>query len=375
MIDTGHQDPDDDLDEHDKRPPIPELTEADLHYPYGAGSVPAAVAPPPTEKPPKPPINKTLVFAVIGTGLGLLVGIAIAAQLGRFDRLTGPYDLGSVNSSADGLNGHLFTEWDGKLEYRLTITPVYPQQRAGFALAVTNSPRPISFDIQLKDPVGFVLCGKNILLKFDPTKPQALAAAGLAPGTGQTNAANASLDHTAQAIELARLESQELDREHGKDIFQNDLGKDGEIESISAQGDLSCSRKASENAVSWSFTSSFPSFAEQDDLAKPQAEAPVIAAGPPPRGSAPRRKAKTRTVETPAPYFTEGDDAIVEFDVSRGIIGTSEGRFFFIDRKIAEGAGAAWQDFPVRIHYTCEQASACTLMHAGLGALHVRMTR
>ena len=77
----------------------------------------------------------------------------------------------------------------------------------------------------------------------------------------------------------------------------------------------------------------------------------------------------------PLPFTIEGDDAIVEFDPSFGVIETRGRKLFLIDKATAAAANTAWQDFPVSIHFHCDQMSNCVLMHSGLGALRVRMKR
>ncbi|MGD0729634.1 MAG: hypothetical protein ABR956_00115 [Terracidiphilus sp.] len=376
MTDEAPQDPTTEITAADRHPPVPEIAPADFHYPFGAEGAPTQLPSPADSA--KLSSKKTYTYAMICAVFGILFGVVIAVYLGGFDHRAGPDDLGLVHSAADGLQGHLITNWDGKLAYRLTIAPGDPQQRVAFALAVTNSPRPVAFDFQTKDPLGFVLCTGNIVLKFDPTKAKALAATAQQFPGGQANAAPAAPDQAAQAVEVARLESQELDRERGKDIFQNDIGSDGGIESITAQGELPCDRKASERAVSWTFTSNFPTLAEQGQLGQASPEVLAAAASQAsaaPQPSAARRSYKSKAPAPPVTYSIEGDDDIMEFDVARGIISTMTGKIYLIDKKSTEGLSPAWQDFPVRIHYVCNQVSGCTLMHAGAGVLHVRMSK
>jgi hypothetical protein len=374
MTDADHQDLPEETDEHYQRPPVPLVTVADLHYPYGKVEAAAQAHPPAASQ--KPAASRTYIYAVIGAGLGLLVGGAIAAHVFRFDMGSGRYDLGSVVSSRDGLKGHLFTEWNGRLEYRLRIEPGDPAQLAGFALAVTNSPHPISFDIQLKDPGDFILCGAGIVLKFDPQKALVGPATDAEPRAARAGTGNAPWNQAAQGIEVARSEAEEIDREHGKNLFQNETGQDGRIGAITSQGQLPCSQGAYEKAVSWSFSSNFPSLAEQDQLRDPLPEQkPEKAAGSSSRRSAPGKNGRLTQAENLLSFSVEGDDAIVEFDLSRGVIETSAGRSFFIDRKSAGDIAAAWQDYPVRVHYMCDRNAVCTLMHAGERVLHARMGR
>src|SRR5271165_3222162 len=140
----------------------------------------------PVEEPaPKPAKDRTILFAALVAGLGLFAGIGVANNLWRFSSPTGPGNLSPITFSAYGLRGNLVTKWEDKLQYHLTIEPIDSKQRAGFAYAVSHSPRPLSFDIQLKDPLGFVLCSNTILVKFDPQQAAVLAAPdGASPASG-----------------------------------------------------------------------------------------------------------------------------------------------------------------------------------------------
>jgi hypothetical protein len=287
---------------------------------------------------PKPAAKKSYFFAALIAILVTLVTVAIAARYWIAENSSGRYNLGTVVSSPDGLNGHLFTEWDGRLEYRIRIEPGDQSQLAGFALAVSHAPRPVSFYIQLLDPHDFALCSANILLKYEPS-----------------NAA------------------EELEREHGKDLFQNELDRDGHIVAIRSRGVLPCSKSAWVKAVSWNFTSNFPSLDEQSALEDASAEAQASAAKLPSQIAA-RKKKTLRSAQNLASYSIEGDDAIVEYDVTRGIIETSGGKTFFT-YKSGKDVDSSWHDYPVSIHYRCDRTSTCTLMHAGAGALSARMSR
>lgn len=270
--------------------------------------------PPPTVEPPVPRptllevwiprIRKfaespTRVYAAAGVGLGILFGITIAAISWHINNPNGPYDLRSVTSSAAGLKGHLFLKWDKKLQYRLTFEPSEPEQLAGFSIAVTSSPRPLSINIQLKDAQGFVLCAKDVLLQYDARKAAALAAPNPEAEAGNTDAGKISNDQLAQGISIAQLEAQEPERELDKDIFKNQIGPDGQIASISAQGDIPCSGKAYENTSYWSFSPGFPSLAEQGKLLKRQAEIRANEASAASEKLASRRRMATNAAPKP----------------------------------------------------------------------------
>jgi hypothetical protein len=367
------------------RRPAPLIDSPEMHYPFGATR---------DAQPPKPiadPLlvsaallagwkqryqafkaNPLRVYASAAVGCGILFGVVFAAVSWRMGNTDGPYDFGSVTSSAVGLKGRLFAKWDKQLTYRLALEASDPGRKAGFALAVAHPPRPLSINVQLNDGKGFALCSWDILLKYDARDTAVLAASSPGTQAGKMDAAIVSKNQPAQAIDFARLNAEEQQREQGKDIFQNEIGPDGQIAAINAQGEAPCSKKAYESTSYWSLSSNFPSLAEQDELRKRQLEAQARAE----RSSyATRRKIAPKASVNLTPFSFEGDDEIVEFDASRGVIETEAGKTFFFDKAAAAGADSRWQDFPVSVHYKCNQNADCTLAHSGAGALHVRLRR
>jgi hypothetical protein len=288
--------------------------------------------------------NPTKFYAAIGAGLGVLLAVIFATVFLFTGNPEGRYDLGPVTSSATGLKGHLYINWEKTLHYRLTFETSDPDQQAGFALAVINPPRPLSIEIQLQDAQGFILCSKEIVLRYDIQPPA--------------------------ASNSAQLNDQEQKREQGKEIFQNQITPKGQVVALNAQGEIPCSAKAYENTAQWSFTSNFPSLAEQDEALKRPQEMRASAAQ---RAAA--HKATAKAAEKLLPFSIEGDDAIVEFDVNRGVIETSGRKTFFLDKTSMRSADPVWQEYPVNIHFRCDQSANCTLMHAGAGALRVRLKR
>jgi hypothetical protein len=316
--------------------------------------------------------NPTRVYAAAGVGLGVLFGVVFAVVFWHLNHAEGPYDLGSLTSSAAGLKGHLWIEWDKKVTYRLKIEPSDPDQKAGFAHAVARSPRPLSIQVSLEDYQGFTLCTREIVLKYD-----ARNAGSLAPSTPdskelKTDTVNLPADHPGQTIDFAQLDAQEAARERDQDVFQNQIGPDGQITGLNARGEIPCSKSDYEKTANWSFTPDFPSVSEQDQWLKRQRELPAGAA----RASSAAPAARKKKGAIPLLSFTiEGDDAIVDFDAAQGVIATRGRKTFFLDKAAGAAADSAWQDYPVSIHYRCDQSSNCTLTHSGLGGLRVRMKR
>jgi hypothetical protein len=290
----------------------------------------------------KPGINPTGIIIAVGAGAGILFGLAIAAN-SIHPAKTDPIPMGAVTANAVGLTGHLFTKWDDKPEYRLNLEPVDADQRAGFSLVVGDPPRPLSINVQLKDSLGFVLCNKDVLLKYDPAKAAAHGGKGAA--------------RQAQSDDLAKQQSQELEREKGADTFENGVGPDGQIDSISAQGELPCSKKALDSMVSWGFIPNFPTLAEQSELLRHQPGEKSIEENA--ASAAHRRESRKPAPVTPL-FLIEGDDEIVWSDASGANVETSGNKSFTLDMS-GQGTGSAWRVYPAKIHYRCDQTSTCIL--------------
>lgn len=169
-------------------------------------------------------------------------------------------DMGLVSSGVGGLKGHLSTSWTDKLVYKLELGPDDPAQQDAFAMTVSDPPRPLSVQVELKSASGQVLCNQKVVVKYDPRRA--------VPSSG---------------ADLDQMEAQEIERERASDVFQSGLGKDGKIESISSQGSIPCSKKAYEGAAFWSFSPQFPDLREQASLMKAQASEQVAVKAPAPQ--------------------------------------------------------------------------------------------
>lgn len=373
-----------------------------------------------------PAANLTYAYAGFGAVLGILFGVAAAATLHQAPQtaavktimepamviaenagivhagfaLPEEKDMGSVTSLTSGLRGHLTTSWSEKLNYHFVVGPTEPSQNEAFAQTVNNPPRPISMNLQLKAAAGQVLCSEQVVLK----------------PAGQKQAAQ--LDHDGSSA-----------------FFQNDLGKDGKIESISSQGTMPCTKQAYDSAAFWSFAPQFPNLREQAKLVKHSAIEPVVAkiAAPEVRPAhkliasvelpkaiklpvvqaAPKattvaqairavrpvakpvakpvvaapvmaidvpETTKPAEVATEAPrpaafhFEIEGDDEIVDFDAAQKSLETSEGKTFYVNETLIASNVAGWLDEQTNIHYRCDETSTCTLSLASAPTvLHATM--
>lgn len=171
-------------------------------------------------------------------------------------------DMGAASAGLSGLKGHLTTSWSEKLVYNLVVSPSDPARHEAFAAVVADPQRPLSVDVELKSALGEVLCDNQVVLKFDPRK---------------------SLKNSAEADSAA---VRELARETSNDVFRNDIGRDGKIESISSEGTMPCSKHQYDTASAWALAPTFPTMAEQANrLQKPtlvlaSAKTPAVIAVP-----------------------------------------------------------------------------------------------
>jgi hypothetical protein len=324
--------------------------------------------------------NQTRVYAAVGIGLGLLAGLIVAVLFFHPNGQTGQIDMGPSNAPQYGLMGHLTTSWKDRLEYQVTIEPTDANHRAAFAANVNASPHPLSIELQAKDPFGAVLCSDTILLKFDPRNTPGIDVPDPGPKATKAQIALAERNRITQGIQLAKLEGQELDREHGKNIFQNDMGKNGQLASISAQGVLPCTRQQFEKVASWGFASNFPVVTPAQNAAAADAHgAPTAIEDARKETEAEKSAANAKTRRKPLaplqPVYVEGDDSIVFIDAPNGVMETRGGKVLHTDKADAIAETLKGRDFPIAIHYRCDQEGNCTFGGVGTGVHHARLRK
>ncbi len=386
-----------------------------------------------------PAANLTYAYAGFGAALGILFGVATAITLHQAPQtaqvktiveppmvisegagvvhagfaLPEEKDMGSVNSRSTGLRGHLTTSWSEKLNYRFQVEPADAAQRDAFAQTVSDPQQPISINLQLKAATGQVLCGQQVVVKYDDTK--AAVASSAKPGS---------------------------------DVFQTNLGSTGKVESISSQGTMGCTKEAYDSAAYWSFSPQFPDLREQAKLVKRTASAAVLAkvAAPQshpstmlvaslktgsikvasinanlerpagvkapkvitasqvaqiaqvanlnaaPKATAPsvvsaavdvpavekveKQAEVAAEIQKPAVFHfqIEGDDEIVDFDAGQKSLETSAGKSFVVSETLVASNVAGWLDEQANIHYRCDENSSCTLSLPSAGTvLHATM--
>jgi hypothetical protein len=331
-----------------------------------------STSPAKTEAREKAAGNRTKVYAALGVGLGML-----AAGIGVFfihpGKQDGSFDFGSVTAKAYGLKGHLTTNWGDRLDYKLTVEPSDPKEQASFQNAVSLSPRPLAVDIQLKDATGQVLCNNPVLLRFDPLRNNPASTSDPGPRGRKIAAGSVEREQVAQALNNARLEAQEIDREHGKDLFQENAGPDEQIASLSAQGTLPCSKKQYLSTVSWALTSNFPIVVALDLHAPGSGQGGDLAASGgtfdknPDAPNSPAAKMKPKPALPVSHFSIEEDDSIVGYQPSSGVLETRGGKAFQMEKKDMVTSALKGVDLPLTIHYRCDQFGACALAGVCLG--------
>jgi hypothetical protein len=316
--------------------------------------------------------NRTKLYAAVGVGLGILAA-GIGAFFIHLPKADGSFDFGSVNVNVNGLKGHLITNWGDQLDYKLTVEPSAPIQQAGFQSAVANPPHPLSIDLQLKNAKGEVLCDTPVLLKFDPMKINSRTTTQANANSKKFDQVGADREQVAIAINNARLLGEEVTREHGKDIFQNNVGTDGQIDSISAQGTMPCTKTQYESTAAWGFTSNFPIVMPAAGSNKPGTglDGDLSAYGGPPNKSQQTSSAPVkvkRKIALPVSHFSiEEDDAVVGYQIANGIIETRAGRSFQVEQKDLVASQIRGSELPITIHYRCDQFGACAVAGVGSG--------
>jgi hypothetical protein len=269
-------------------------------------------------------------------------------------------DLGQGVFSASGLRGHLVTRWQDKAQYQLKIEPIDPREDAMFALVNGNAPRPFSINIRVLDSSGFALCGKEILLPFDPSKAAQLN------GPLPKKKADADQVLSARQADLKRLQAQEQDRARGKDVFQNIAGTDGKVEALWAQGVLPCSPDQYQRFDYWDMSTNFPTIAEQQQLLN-RKSGPTRQEAAKEREAAQHKAAKRAALA----FYVEGDDRVTGYEPARAMLITGPGRSFFIDRKSDQAIAANWAANSSLVHFSCDQHAVCALKRAGTAAVVV----
>lgn len=341
-------------DAHD-RPSPPELPERFIANPYESDEPPAGG---PIRKAPERGSEYTMLLV----GLAVLVVVAMGIYFIKQPKAPPPgADLGQAVFSAGGLRGHLVTRWQGgKAIYKLELEPIDPTYAAGIAYVAAHPPGPMEFDLRILDASGFALCGKKVLLPFDPSTVPS-DPTNIPQGRGRKAAEERA---AAKQADLQAREASEQKLESTHDVLEEKLGDDGKVVSLYAQGDLPCTSEQYAHFDYWDFNSNFPNLQEQHDLMNHKAQR----AGELSRSEreAARRKAQRMLEST---FFIQGDVRVNSWDPVAGMLGSGAGKSFYVakasDRPLAEG----WASNGTLVHYKCDQHGLCVLKQAGSGAI------
>lgn len=267
-------------------------------------------------------------------------------------------DLGAGIDNGSALRGHLVTRWQGKAQYMLKIEPLDARDSDGFAAVTGNPPGPIYINIRLLDSAGFALCGKQIVMSYNPAHA---THANFPVPKNKTEAANQAILRQA---DLERVSAQEKARENGQDLFQNILDSNGKVEALWAQGNLPCSPDQYKRFDYWDLSTNFPTLAEQDQLLGRRHGGPSDDDARSERASANSARHKAPPKPQSA-FYMEGDDRATAFEPGRNVLTVGPGKAFTVVRTVDVATAESWADDSSLVHYTCDQHATCALKRAG----------
>lgn len=321
-----------------------------------------------------PPPKKKPNFVLIGGFAALVIFAVVAFSLAKpKDNAAPAGDMGPGIVAVDGLRGHLETRWEGdrktgRLAYQLRIEPMEDRWQAGFSHVVLSPPMPMSVNVRLLDSTGFALCGKEVDFRFDPrTAGAPIAIAAVASNDKKmSKAERTAAIEAARQSELTRRQAEEVARERGKDVFQNQIATDGQVSAVNVQGALPCSPDQYRRADYWDFNTNFPSLEQQAVLLDPKAARKEF--------DPPDHPGKRTLSRLPQEGFViQGDDRVTGYDSVHGLL-WAENKTFKIDRRFGQATASAWASNYSLIHYRCDQYANCALTAAGEAAvLHARL--
>ncbi len=317
---------------------------------------------------PKSLPRACLLLLSVGFGVGF--GIQ-ASMLAIKWYETGPIasrDLGRMDFGAFGLQGRLKVKWEEQAEYELRIEPVKKERLAAFASLVNDPPQPLSFRVELRDAEGFILCERNVALRFDFKK-------GLTPPDDSIpyETRLRALFQYSEA-KTAAIEAEEK-WTTDNDVFHRNFADDGTLAAISAQGQVPCSRSAFRRASTWAVSTNFPTISEQDALVKARDETSPTGQGPAVSGEAKRKGQAAKSMKgKSAPVPREGYDNVSGYSVIESKIETSGGLTFYVYKDGERDNAIKWGVESAEIHYQCDASSFCTLTRSDTRVvLHVRL--
>jgi hypothetical protein len=310
-----------------------------------------------------PSDKKTPMFAMVAAILipVLIVAVVLVMLLQRQQSST--YDLGTGYFNAVGLKGHLITTLKDKASYRILVEPINERQVPAFSAAVSNPPRPLSVTFQLVDSSGHELCTKTLDVKIDPTAASIYTGSDSMPSPKQEDATSSAGNSPGQQTNLAAQDSREFERKRGQDIFQGEIAADGQIAAIYAQGEFPCSAALYKRVSSWVLTADIPGISPVGSSANDQPEASDDSKAPVSNNSSGKKTGIATLKSLPSPI--EGDTTVTGDNLKLGLVETSSGRTFVVDKHELLNSGSKWLVFPASIHYRCDKKALCLLTRSG----------
>jgi hypothetical protein len=323
-----------------------------------------------------PPPEKKKPNLMLFAGFAALVIVAVVGFLliRPKDNTPQPGDLGPGIVAPAGLRGHLQTRWEGdaktgKLVYQLRIEPMEERWQAGFSHVVLNPPSPLSINIRVLDSTGFALCGKEVDFHFDPLKSSLPTPTLPAGDKKMTTAERTAALEAARQSQLTQMQAAETTREHGKDIFQNQIATDNQVSAVNVQGTLPCSPDQYRRANYWDFNTNFPTLEQQAMLLDPKGALAKGEFAPP---AHPGKRSLSRLPQEG--FVIQGDERVTGYDSAHGTL-MAENKTFQIDKRVGQVTATAWANNYSLIHYRCDQHANCALTAAGQAAvLHARLS-
>jgi hypothetical protein len=103
---------------------------------------------------------------------------------------------------------------------------------------------------------------------------------------------------------------------------------------------------------------------------------PYISPNPPSAPDEPSALQLATAAAAAGPFFLgiQGDATVANYDATSGTIQTYEGETYILAKAASESNAISWQDYPINVHYRCDETGNCTLFHGGASAA-AKLTR
>lgn len=295
-------------------------------------------------------------LSMVLLGAAILAAIILAVTMLNKPTSAAPafQDLGPGVSNVAGLKGHLVARWEKHAQYMLSFEPLFGIYKSGFSYTVGHPPGPLWINVRLLDSTGYALCGKQIEFRFNQARSNVDLSLLHEPGAKMIEVSNHGPASAAAQPQRPAVRT--------IDLFQNEMGDNGQVASVFAQGVLPCSAEQYKKFNYWDFSTNFPSLEQQEALMK----APAIAAAR--AAEAARQEERRREARSPH-FFVEGDTSVDSYESASATLVAGTGQSFILTKKNQSATADAWAENNARIHYKCDTLANCTLTRAGDGRI------